>query len=192
MSTVERYTSAYVEAAASRWVDSSFVPASYRDKATGKAKEADVILACHYLAALSLDPRTWFAATYVVGARVGLMAEAQRVLAVRGGYDLEPVDYDANHATVRGRRRPDGPWREETVTMAMAQRAKWTERNPSYSTMPERMLLARACTFWISHHAPEVKYGLLMGEPGGVGEAVIDLEADEAGPAELAEGEADG
>lgn len=182
MTAVERYSDEYVSKAAALWMDSSFVPATYRDKATGKVREADVYLACHYLAALGLDPRTFFAGTYVVGARVGLMAEAQRVLAARGGYDLEPVSWDATQATVRGRRMGSNEaWREATVTMEQAVRAKWPDRNPSYQTMPDRMLLARASTLWISQYAPAVKYGVLMAEPGGIGLMPIELEEAEHG-----------
>jgi len=174
VTNLERFTPDYVTSTVEQWLASSFVPASYRDKATGRVKEADVALSCSYLAALGLDPRTFFPQTFVVGARPGLLAEPQRVLARMGGYDLEPVDYDEQHATVRGRRLPHGTWKAVTITYAQAVNAGWTERNPSYRTMPDRMLLARACTFWISQHAPEVKYGLNVADSAVLGDPAPD------------------
>jgi hypothetical protein len=73
------------------------------------------------------------------------------------------VESTDESATVQIRRLPVGPgipldaypWRQATVTMAEATKAKWPERNPSYGLMPARMLVARACTRAISLYAPE-------------------------------------
>lgn len=155
---VERYTPAYVERVAEDWIASSFLPASYLDT-QGHPKKADVILACSYLAALDCDPRAWFRGTYVIGARVELMAEPQRALLARHGYDLSFVEDSAERVTGRIRRRGDH-WQEPvTVTLAEAQQKGWADRNRhNYNTQPDAMLRARVTTRLVSLYAPEVKY----------------------------------
>ena len=143
--------------------ESSFCPSHFRDKQTGQPHWEDLAYAVEWLRRKRLDPLTNIDQVYVVGGKVNALAELQRTLVRRAGFDLEVVESDDDHAVVRIRRLPVGPgipddaypWRQVTVTMAEAQKAKWPERNPSYNLMPARMLVARACTRAISLYAPE-------------------------------------
>ena len=143
--------------------ESSFCPSHFRDKHTGQPHWEDLAYAVEWLRRKRLDPLTNIDQVYVVGGKVNALAELQRTLVRRAGFDLEVVESDDDHAVVRIRRLPVGPgipddaypWRQVTVTMAEAQKAKWPERNPSYNLMPARMLVARACTRAISLYAPE-------------------------------------
>ena len=140
---------------------SSFVPGHFMDKATGQPRLVDLRYAVEWLSRKGLDPLTNIDQVYVANGRIQAMAELQRVLARRAGFDLEVVSSTNEEATVRIRRlggwmAPDAhPWHEVTVTMQQARLAKWPERNPSYGLMPDRMLVARACTRAISLYAPE-------------------------------------
>ena len=143
--------------------ESSFCPSHFRDKHTGQPHWEDLAYAVEWLRRKRLDPLTNIDQVYVVGGKVNALAELQRTLVRRAGFDLEVVESDDDHAIVQIRRLPVGPgipleaypWRQATVTMAEAVKAKWPERNPSYGLMPARMLVARACTRAISLYAPE-------------------------------------
>ena len=158
MSAVERYGADVATIG-----ESSFCPSHFRDKHTGQPHWEDLAYAVEWLRRKRLDPLTNIDQVYVVGGKVNALAELQRTLVRRAGFDLEVVESDDDHAVVRIRRLPVGPgipleaypWRQVTVTMAEAQKAKWPERNPSYNLMPARMLVARACTRAISLYAPE-------------------------------------
>ena len=158
MSAVERYGADVATIG-----ESSFCPSHFRDKQTGQPHWEDLAYAVEWLRRKRLDPLTNIDQVYVVGGKVNALAELQRTLVRRAGFDLEVVESDDDHAVVRIRRLPVGPgipleaypWRQVTVTMAEAQKAKWPERNPSYNLMPARMLVARACTRAISLYAPE-------------------------------------
>jgi hypothetical protein len=161
---VERYTTGnpVVDMAARTWVDSSMLPAHYRDK-NGTVHFSDVLVACMYLDANHMDPRVCLPDAYVIGGRPNLLAEAQRALCRRHGIDLEVVSSSPEHATV-AITVPGGPRREVTVTMDQAIKAGWT-KSEMYQKMPERMLIARACTQAISLYAPEVKRGMDAADP---------------------------
>jgi hypothetical protein len=161
---VERYTTGNraVDLAARIWVDSSMLPAHFKDKA-GNVAVGDVVVACMYLDGNGMDPRVCLPDAYVIGGRPNLLAEAQRALCRRAGIDLEVVSSSADHATV-AITVPGGPRREVTVTMAQATAAGWT-KSAMYTLMPERMLIARACTQAISLYAPEVKRGMDAADP---------------------------
>jgi hypothetical protein len=142
---------------------SDFCPGQFIDRKSGQPNMANLRFGCEWLIRKGLDPVANIDQIYVIGGKVTAMAELQRVLIRRAGFDLEVVESDDDHATVQIRRLPVGPgipldaypWRQATVTMAEATRAKWPERNPSYQLMPARMLVARACTRAISLYAPE-------------------------------------
>jgi len=152
--------------------ESSFCPAFYRDKHSGQPRWEDLAYAVETLRRLELDPLRNIDQTYVIGGKVSLMAEVQRVLARRAGYDLAVVESTSDMATVKIRKTggwmaPDASdWHTVTVTMDQAQKAGWVERNPSYKTIADRMLVARACTRAISLYAPEASR-LIATEEGG-------------------------
>jgi hypothetical protein len=160
-----------VDLATRTWQASSLLPAHFRNT-DGSVKVADLQIASLTLNALDIDPVRNLPDVYVVNGRCGLMAEVQRAIAARDGWELELVEATPMSATWRIR-RPGGQWKLATVTMAQAVKAGWT-RNKCYETMPERMLSARACTLAVSLNAP----GILR----GMADAVTEL--DMAIPAE--------
>jgi hypothetical protein len=167
---VERYATgiSVVDQAARTWVDSSMLPAQFKDKDTGVARAGDVLVACLYLDALDMDPRVGLPDVYVVNGRPALLAEAQRALCRRAGIDLEVVTATADLATV-AITVPGRPRREVTVTMDEAVTAGWTKDPKTgesmYTKLPHRMLTARACTHAISLYAPDVKRGMDAADP---------------------------
>jgi hypothetical protein len=152
-----------VDLAAQIWVHSSMLPKWFIDKNTGAVLTGDVLVACMYLDGNDMDPRVCLPDAYVINGRPNLLAEAQRALCRRHGIDLEVVSSSPEHATV-AITVPGGARREITVTMDQAIRAGWT-KSEMYQKMPERMLIARACTQAISLYAPEVKRGMDAADP---------------------------
>jgi hypothetical protein len=166
MTDVERWTPtgiAEVDRAVTVWRPASMVPAQFKDK-DGNVKVEDLALAAMWLYVLDVPPIANLPDVYVVKGRVGIMAALQRALVARAGYDLEVVEGTAARAVVRIS-RPPGDWHPVTVTMQQAEQAGWTRRAkpdvPSnYELIPDRMLLARACTKAINMYAPGVLRGI--------------------------------
>jgi hypothetical protein len=169
-----------VDRAALHWQHASMLPRHYRDEA-GNARMADVALACLVLYELGVSPTGSLADTFVVGGRVGFQGRLLTALAHRAGYDLEEVSSTPEAATWRIRSEGEA-WRPpHTVTMEMARRAGWPQRNQSYEKMPEIMLGWRAITWLIDRYAPGVRLGI------DVRRSVVDWDeaGDEVVPAEV-------
>ena len=152
-----------VDRAVATWRPANLVPQQFKDK-DGHVQIADLALAAHWLHALDVDPVPNLPQVYVIKGRVGIMAELQRALLARAGWDLEIVETTNQRATVRIRPAPAGNWKPDvTVTMADAEKAGWTKESGGYSNyklIPDRMLIARACTKAISLYAPGVLHGI--------------------------------
>lgn len=168
MTDVERWAPTgidLVDRAVATWRPASMVPAQFKDK-DGNVKLADLQLAGMWLYALDVPPIPNLPAVYVVHGRVGIMAELQRALVARAGWDLWVVESSAERATVCIRRQGDRDWKPDvTVTMAEAHQAGWTKPAKSgelsnYVKIPDRMLAARACTKAISLYAPGALAGI--------------------------------
>jgi hypothetical protein len=193
MTNLERWTPTGidpVDRAVATWRPASMVPAQFKDK-DGHVQLADLQLAGMWLYALEVPPVPNLPAVYVIKGRVGIMAELQRALIARAGWDLEVVESTADAATVRIRRAGDRQWKPAvTVTMADAKRAGWTNRKkadvPSnYELIPDRMLAARACTKAISLYAPGALVGIAA-------PAAHVAELDEESSADMGETAAEG
>ena len=155
-----------VDRAVAYWRPASSLPAQFKDPATGQPKLDDLTLAALWLDAIDVPPIPNLPQLYVVKGRVGMMAELQRALLARAGYDLEVVEQTAEYATVRIAPPGQGFKPPVTVTIGDAEKAGWTRRSsanvPSnYETIPDRMLAARACTKAISLYAPGVIHGIV-------------------------------
>ena len=125
----------------------------------GKVIQANVALAVYTAQSLGLPLIRALDWVYIVNGSANLTAEAQRVLARRAGYDIELVDADVTHATVRIRRA--GPWHQVTFTKAQADAAGLTGgRKDNWNKYLVDMLIARACTRAIGFYAAEVKAGM--------------------------------
>jgi len=148
-----------VDRAVATWRPTTMVPAQYLDK-QGHVKLADLQLAGMWLYALDVPPTPNLPQVYIIHGRVGIMAELQRALIARAGYDLEIVETTAERAVVRIRRHPDSWKPDVVVTWADAVRAGWTT-SPNYQKIPDRMLAARACTKAISLYAPGALTGVV-------------------------------
>jgi hypothetical protein len=163
-------------------------PAQFKDP-TGRVRVDDLALAACWAFALDIPPIPNLPDLYVIKGRVGIMAALQRALVARAGYDLDAVEATATKAVVRIS-RPPGDWHTVTVTMEQAERAGWTRRSkpdvPSnYETIPDRMLLARACTKAINMYAPGVLRGIAA---AGSTVAPLDDDVDDVGRGEPASG----
>ena len=144
------------------WGRATLCPVAYRigQKDDGKTDWPNLLIASASLYALDVPPIRNLPDTYVVHGRFGMMASLQVALAQREGVDLEHVEVDADHATVRITRSGEAYGHLETVTMKQAVQAGWAKRNPSYQTMPQKMLAARAMTAAINTYAPGVLRGI--------------------------------
>jgi hypothetical protein len=175
-----------VDRAVAVWRPASMAPAQFKD-ANGRVRVDDLALAACWLYALDISPIPNLPDMYVVKGRVQMMAALQRALVAREGYDLDVVEATATRAVVRIS-RPPGDWHTVTVTMEQAERAGWTRRakpdQPSnYELIPDRMLLARACTKAINMYAPGVLRGI-----AAAGATVAPLDDVDVGRDEPASG----
>ena len=148
-----------VDRAVTHYRKSSLAPAQFKDKA-GHVKVEDLALAAAWLYALDVPT-------------IPNLPQPVRVIGGRGEHDGRPAAHPLEPGRLRHRsgggerrtqatvriRQMGGRWKPPvTVTMDQAARAGWTKRKgehsdtPSnYELMPERMLVARACTKAISN-----------------------------------------
>jgi hypothetical protein len=129
-----------------------------------KAKPDEILIAYFGLHDIGVRPGpNSLHKCYVVKGKPGYMAQLQKAVAHRHGWDVEPVEGRCDHesATVRIRRSgTDEPWRHVTFTMEDAVRAGLPDSNPTYKTYPTDMLIARATTRAIGRYCPEVLLGI--------------------------------
>jgi hypothetical protein len=181
-----------VDLAVAMWRPASMAPAQFKDP-NGRVRVDDLGLAAAYAYVLEIPPIPNLPDLYVVKGRVGIMAALQRAMAAREGYDLDVVEATATRAVVRIS-RPPGPWHPVTVTMEQAERAGWTRRakpdQPSnYELIPDRMLLARACTKAINMYAPGVLRGIAAAGAPVAPLADVDGGRDEPASGPVPDGE---
>lgn len=109
---------------------------------------------------LGLPPMQGLAAIHVINGRPGISAEMMRALILSAGHDLVVSQATEVKCVLRGRRAGGEGWTEVAYTMAEAQRAGDTKKNPNYTARPMEMLLARATTRLARMAFPDVIHGL--------------------------------
>ena len=147
---------------ATRIAPTEFVPQGLRTP----EKTAAAILTAREL---GLPPMQGLAAIHVINGRPGISAEMMRALILSAGHELVVSQATEVKCVLRGRRAGGEGWTEVAYTMAEAQRAGDTKKNPNYTARPMEMLLARATTRLARMAFPDVIHGL---------ESVEELEVD--------------
>lgn len=117
-----------------------FVPEGLR-----KAGPAGIAAAVLKAGELGIEPMAALAGMYVVRGKVGLSYDLMAAVLLRGGYRIEWLESDHDHATVRltDRRDPERQPHVETFTLDDAKRAG-LERNETWKKYPKNLLRARA------------------------------------------------
>lgn len=129
----------------------NIVPEAFR------GKPENIELSAYALAAVGMElSPTTLPKTYVVKGAAGFYAQLQVALAGRHGCHIVPLDDESDEtAAVVKALGKDGEWHRVTFTMEQAVKRGLPARNPNYKSMPEAMLMARACTKAIKYHCPE-------------------------------------
>ena len=148
----------------------AFLPKNERptDAALAKATETAIVSACigaKFGLSLGLggydgDPFMALQGVYVVSGRPSLYAEAMVSLVIAHGHEMWTEDSTAVRAVVCGRRKGSEHTERVIVTMDMAKKAGWPNRNPKYNSEPDTMLLRRAQSRCSRAVAPDALRGI--------------------------------
>jgi hypothetical protein len=157
-------------ALAEAFVDTAFMPDSYKPRLPDRATAEDVAAArlkaiqtgaaaIMHGATIGFDPLPALQNVIVINGRPSLYAEAMKALLVAHGHDVWTEELTDTRAIVCGRRAGTTHVERAVVTMDQAKRAGWT-RNAKYGTEPQAMLYARALSRACRSTAPDVLKGI--------------------------------
>lgn len=153
---------------------SDFVPKDYA------GKPGNVLVAMQYGMELGIAPMQALQNIYLVNGRPAIFGDLGLAL-IKGRHDFEGINetFDSEKATCIIRRRGHEIV-ERTFTMAMAVKAKLTEKNNSlYKQYPERMLQMRARWLAMRDQYPDVFKGIAGVEDQHVVRDMGDIQPDE-------------
>lgn len=161
-------------------IRTEFVPAHFRPEAylpknerptpelRARAEETAIVSACigaKFGLSLGLggrdgDPFMALQGVYVISGKPSLYAEAMEAIVFAAGHEMWTEESTSTRAIVCGRRAGSEHTERAVVTMDMATRAGWTNRNPKYKTEPDTMLLRRAQSRCARNVAPDALRGI--------------------------------
>lgn len=148
---------------ASMLAAANFLPMTLRKKSNGAMKteqEAAVDATAVILAGKSvgMDPMQAVQNIFPVHGMPSMYARTMQGLVLAAGHDVEFVESDETHATVRARRK-GREWREYTWTIDRARKAGYLS-NKKYDSDPRAMLTAKALAEACRLTAPDVLLGM--------------------------------
>jgi hypothetical protein len=182
-------TLADAHAIAEAFVDTAFMPDSYKPRLDPRASVEEVAAArtksvqtgaaaIMHGAAIGFEPLAALQNVIIISGRPSLYAEAMVALLVAHGHQVWVEELTDTRAVVCGRRAGSAHEERATVTMDQAKRAGWT-RNQKYQSEPQAMLYARAASRVCRFIAPDVLKGIAAAED--LQDAADDAPAPRAG-----------
>lgn len=149
---VEQFQSQNLLEQAKMLAGSNLVPKPFR------GKPADVLVATLWGAEIGLGPVSSMQFIDVIEGSPTLNAEGTCALIRRAGHSVQ-IEGDAQHCTIKGRRRDSGDEQTVTWTMDMARRAGLANK-AVWKSYPEAMLYSRAIKQIARSLFPDVQMGM--------------------------------